>query len=109
MAYDESLAERLRDLLVGISAVHETRMFGGLSFMVRGSMCVGIIGDQLCARVGVDAYEEALALPFAREMDFTKRPMKGWIYVDPPGIEDGSQLRDWLERCLRFNQTLPQK
>ncbi len=109
MAYDEGLAERLREVFAGSTDVEEKKMFGGLAFMVRGSMCVGVTGDELMARVGPDQYDEALTLPDARNMDFTGRPMKGFIYVGTDGIESDDSLSGWVERCLEFNATLPAK
>ena len=109
MSYDEGLAERLRDLLTERSGSSEKKMFGGLAFMYRGHMLIGILGDSLMARVGPSAYVNALKLPHVREMDFTGKPMKGYVYVDPAGIESDSGLATWLELCLRFNQTLPEK
>lgn len=84
-------------------------MFGGLAFMYRGHMLVGILGDSLMARVGPAEYADALKRPHVREMDFTGKPMKGYVYVDPAGIESDSDLGKWVELCLRFNATLPQK
>ncbi len=109
MAYDEGLAERLREVFAGRMDVEEKKMFGGLAFMVRGSMCVGVTGDELMARVGPGQYDGALTLPDARNMDFTGRPMKGFIYVGTDGIESDDDLSGWVERCLEFNATLPAK
>ena len=109
MAYDEGLAERLRLVLAGRHDVVEKKMFGGLAFMVRGSMCVGVSGDELMARVGPDQYDESLALPDARQMDFTGRPMKGFVYIGTEGTESDDDLSGWVERCLGFNAALPAK
>lgn len=109
MSYDEGLAERLRDLLTEHPGTGEKKMFGGLAFMYRGHMLVGILGDSLMARVGPAEYADALKRPHVREMDFTGKPMKGYVYVDPAGIESDSDLGKWVELCLRFNATLPQK
>jgi hypothetical protein len=108
MAYDEGLADRIRDLLPrrGIS---EKKMFGGIAFITRGYMFVGIVGDALMARVGPDHYQEALGRPHAREMDFTGKPMTGYVFVDAPGIADDEELSQWVERCRRFVLTLPPK
>lgn len=84
-------------------------MFGGLAFMSRGHMLVGIAGDVLMARVGPDDYEQALLRPFAREMDFTGKPMKGYVYIDHPGFKEDSELREWVERCHNFVHALPPK
>ena len=77
--------------------------------MVRGSMCVGVTGDELMARVGPDQHDESLTLPHARRMDFTGRPMKGFVYIGTEGTESGDDLGEWVERCLGFNATLPAK
>ncbi|HSK96785.1 MAG TPA: TfoX/Sxy family protein, partial [Euzebyales bacterium] len=93
MAYDEALAERVRELLAERTDVSERRMFGGLAFMVGGHMACGITGDDLMVRVGRDAYDEALDLPHTREMDFTGRPLTGIVYVDAAGTADDAALR----------------
>lgn len=109
MSYDEGLAERLREALGGRPGITERKMFGGLAFLSRGRMFVGIVGDSLMARVGPERYQEALAQPHVREMDFTGRPMKGIVFVDPPGFEDDSELSSWAEGCHGYVQTLPPK
>jgi hypothetical protein len=109
MAYDEGVAERLRDQFVDRHNIQEKKMFGGLAFMHRGHMLVGIIGDTLMARVGPAEYTDALKYPHVREMDFTGKPMKGCIYLDPAGIESDADLNTWLGLCLRFNESLPSK
>ena len=85
MAYDERLAERIREILSRKRDMREQKMFGGLCFLLRGNMCCGIVGDELIARVGPDAYDAALARPHARPMDFTGRPLRGMVYVAAPG------------------------
>lgn len=109
MAYDEGLAQRLRERLVEVSPVREMKMFGGLAFLVDGNMCVGVIGGELIARVGVDAVEAAMARPGARLFDFTGRPMKGWVVVDDEGLDDDEALATWVDDALRFARTLPPK
>jgi len=109
MSYDEGLAERLRDALQSRRRISEKKMFGGLAFMSRGYMFVGITGDILMARIGPDYYEQALSRPHVRVMDFTGKSMKGYVYVDPPGFESHSDLSDWVQRCHRFVQSLPPK
>jgi hypothetical protein len=81
MAYDEGCARRQRELLQDRPGIRERRMFGGLAFMLSGNMLCGIAGYSLTARVGPRRYEEALARPHAREMDFTGRPLRGFVYV----------------------------
>jgi len=84
-------------------------MFGGIAFMHAGNMCCGIVGDALMARVGPTAYADALNRPHAREMDFTGKAMRGFVYVDPPGFIEDSQLREWLDLCQAFTGSLPAK
>jgi len=109
MAYDEGLAERLRDLLQERPGITEKKMFGGLCLLSRGHMFVGIVGEALMARVGPDAYGKALRRPHARVMDFTGKPMKGYVFVDPPGYEEDRDLKRWVDEGLKFVATLPDK
>lgn len=109
MAYDEGLAERLRAYFDGRDDVREKRMFGGLCFMVAGNMCCGIVKDTLMARVGPDQYDECLQQPYATEMDFTGKPMRGMIYVAPEGIAEDDELAAWASRCEAFVVMLPPK
>ena len=109
MAYDEGVAARLREVFDGQGDVDEKRMFGGIAFMHAGNMCCGIVGDVLMARVGPDAYSEALQRSHAREMDFTGRSMKGFVYVDPDGFAEDDQLQGWIDLCQTFTASLPAK
>jgi TfoX/Sxy family transcriptional regulator of competence genes len=109
MAYDEGLAERLREVLGNRKDVTEKKMFGGIAFMVSGNMCCGVVNDTLMARVGPDQYEAVLKKPHARKMDFTGKPLKGFVYVAPEGFESDDELADWGGLCLDFVATLPAK
>lgn len=109
MAFDEGLAQRVREVLGPRAGISERRMFGGLAFLLDGKMFVGIVGETLMARVGLERYEDALALPQVRPMDFTGKPMKGYVYIDAPGIEDDAQLAAWVNWCAAFVATLPEK
>lgn len=109
MAFDEGLAERIRVQLSETAGVAEKKMFGGLAFMVRGNMCVGILQSDLMARVGPDQYVSALDQQGAREMDFTGRPMKGMVMVEAAAIAEENDLGAWVARCLAFTDTLPTK
>jgi len=109
MAYDEGVAQRLRDVMQEIPGVEEKKMFGGLAFMVNGNMCAGVVKDTLMLRVGADQYKHALARPYARKMDFTGKPMTGLIYVDPPGFESDGDLENWIETALAYVKNLPRK
>jgi TfoX/Sxy family transcriptional regulator of competence genes len=109
MAYDEAVAKRVRTAFGKTPDVAEKRMFGGIAFMVRGNMCCGVIGDRLMLRVGPDGYEAALSLPHARAMDFTGRPMKGMVYVEPAGFASAGGLKAWIARAMEFALSLPAK
>ena len=109
MAYDEDLVERIRVVLADRPDVSERKMFGGLTFMLRGNMCCGVDKTNLLVRVGPDAYDEALALPGARLMDFTDRPMKGMVFVGPEGYESDDGLAAWVERGVEYALSLPAK
>lgn len=109
MAYDEDLAERIRVALRERHDIVEKKMFGGVAFLLAGQMCVGVWKDSLVARVGPEAYAEALEMPHVREFDITGRPMRGWVLVEPEGVENSVALRSWLERSVRFVESLPPK
>jgi hypothetical protein len=106
LAYDEALADRVRDALVDEPDVREQKMFGGLAFMVRGHMCVGLLGDELMVRVGPDGYDDALRRAGVREMDFTGRPMRGIVMVASSALR-GRAMRTWVDRGRAFIATLP--
>jgi TfoX/Sxy family transcriptional regulator of competence genes len=109
MAYEERVAERVRAALKGKRQVTEKKMFGGIAFIVRGHMTIGVQDDELMVRVGPDAYADALAQPGARKMDFTGKPLKGYVYVGPKGFKTAKVLEGWVERALAFNRTLDAK
>lgn len=107
MAYDEGLAERLGELLAGRNGVTQKKMFGGMCYLLHGKMFVGIVKRTLMVRVGPEGYADALKQPHAREMDFTGKPMKGYVFVEPAGFDSDADLRSWVERALQFVSTLP--
>ena len=109
MAYDEGLAQRIREHLDGQQGLREKKMFGGLAFLLSGNMCCGVVGDELMVRVGPDGYDEAMGQPHAREMDFTGRAMRGMVYVGVAGIEDDADLAGWVDRGAAFASSLPPK
>lgn len=109
MAYDDVLAQRIRGYLQGRSGVTEKAMFGGLAFLLDGKMFVGVQGSVLMARVGPERHADALAVAHVREMDFTGRPMKGYIYVDPPGLATDQDLSAWVHWCASYVAALPEK
>ena len=109
MVYDEKLATRIRAVFEGDPRIAERKMFGGLCFTLNGHMCCGIVKDTLMLRVGADAYEKAVSLPNARPMDFTGKPMKGMIYVDPAGFRSAASLLKWVKLGADFAGALPAK
>src|SRR5579859_3048422 len=102
MAYDESLANRIRQLFARKKGVVEKKMFGGVGFLLDGNMCVGVWKDSLIARIGPERYEKALQQAFVGEFNITGRAMKGWVLVAPEGIADDDQLQEWIERAVKF-------
>ena len=109
MAYDEGLAQRLRELVEEESGIAEKKMFGGLCFLACGNMCFGVVGEELMVRVGPDAYQACLSKPHAREMDFTGRAMKGMVYVGTKGFESDEGLAAWVKHGVDFASSLPPK
>ena len=109
MAYDEGLAQRIREALADADGLSERRMFGGIAFMLHGNMAVGISGDELMVRVGPEAYDEALAQPHARVFDMTGRVMRGWVVVAAEGIADDAALGEWVRQGANYARSLPPK
>ena len=101
MAYDERLADRIRRAFRGETEVTEGKMFGGLAFLWRGRMCCGIVGADLMVRVPIGEFDALLRKRHVRPMDFTGRPLKGFVYVSPPGFRTDAALRTWLSRGER--------
>jgi TfoX/Sxy family transcriptional regulator of competence genes len=108
MAYDEQLAELVRDELQADPAFSERKMFGGLCFMLHGNMCAGVVGDRLMLRLGDEGAAAALHKAHVFEMDFTGRPMKGMVYVDQVGLH-GRELARWVDQAAAFARSLPPK
>ena len=109
MAFDEGLAQRVRDRLGARPDLTERKMFGGMAFMTSAHMLVGVIGDDLICRVGPEAMDDALARPGARVFDTTGRAMTGWVLVDGLAVAEDDDLAEWIERADRFVRTLPPK
>jgi len=109
MAFNESLAARIRDALARKNGVEEKKMFGGVGFLLNSNLLVGVWKDSLCVRLGRDLAEEALLEPHVKEFDITGRPMKGWVLVEPDGVAEDDQLKDWIDRALKFVGKLPAK
>jgi TfoX/Sxy family transcriptional regulator of competence genes len=104
MAYDENLASRIRESLLDIYQVEEKEMMGGLTFMVKGKMCVGIIKDEMMCRIDPELHETVIEKTGCRTMDFTKRPMKGYVMVDGTGMKTKKEFEYWLGLALTFNK-----
>ena len=109
MAYDEGLAQRIREVLAGQPGLVEKKMFGGVGFMLQGNMACGVNQENLIVRVGPTRYEEALGRPHARVFDMTGRPMKGWVSVGPGGYKTDRDLQDWVQQGVVFALSLPPK
>jgi TfoX/Sxy family transcriptional regulator of competence genes len=109
MAFDEALADRIRDVLAARADVSERKMFGGIAFMVAGNMAVGVVGDDLMVRLDPTDAERAFAEPHARPMDFTGKPMKGMVFVDSGGTESDDDLASWVDAGADFASSLPPK
>lgn len=103
MAFDEKLGERIKQALSGIEHVEEKKMFGGLCFMINDKMCVGVIKDDMICRIGEDNYKAALKRPGCREMVFSNRPSKGFVFVSEEGMSSKKDFDYWLNMCLKYN------
>jgi TfoX N-terminal domain len=106
VAYDRNVAARVRKALAGQRGLSQKEMFGGLAFLIRGKMCCGVVGEDLMVRVGPDAYEAALSRPHVRQMDFTGKPMRGFVYVSPAGFRSTRDLRSWTAKAASFVNSL---
>jgi hypothetical protein len=109
MAYDEGLAQRVREELGARPGYVEKEMFGGIGFMLHGNMACGVIGADLIVRVGPERYERALTEPHARPFDMTGRPMRGWVVVVADGYEADEDLAAWIEKGVEHALSLPPK
>jgi TfoX/Sxy family transcriptional regulator of competence genes len=105
MAYDEKLAQRIRQTLTTTKHVKEKEMMGGLTFMVSDKMCIGIIKDEMMCRIDPELQETPLEKPGCRVMDFTGRPMKGYVMVNEHGMRTKKEFEYWINLCLDFNKT----
>ena len=107
MAYNEALADRVRAVLLPVANVDEKKMFGGVTFMVSGQMCCGVLKDDLVVKTGPDGFDALVAQPHVRPFDFSGRPMVGMVYVASPGVASDEQLREWIQRGLDFVDSHP--
>jgi len=109
MAYDEGLAQRVREEVEELPGFDEKKMFGGLCFLLHGNMACGILKDDIIVRVGAENYEASLKMPNTREFDLTGRPMKGWVVVSSDGLESDEGLLQWLQKGIEYAGSLPPK
>ncbi len=109
MAFDDSLACRIRDALARKKNIEERKMFGCICFLLNGNALAGVWKDRLIARLGPDEGEAAMGESHVRAFDITGKPMRNWVAVEPEGIEDDDQLNGWIERAIKFVKTLPRK
>ncbi len=109
MAYDERLAERVLDILGAEPSLVQKRMFGGVAVMLQGNLACGVLKNDLIVRVGKEQQAAALAQPHVREMDFTGRPMRGWVVVGPEATDDDASLEDWVATGAAYALSLPPK
>src|SRR5437762_13922705 len=109
MSYDESLASRVREILSSVAGFSEKKMFGGLCFLIHGNMCCGVLKDELVLRLDPARAQELLRRPHTRPMDFTGRPMKGFVFIETGGVGTDRQLLDWVSMALSFAQGRPRK
>lgn len=109
MAFNEALAERIRQALARKRGVEEKKMFGCICFFLNGNALAGVWKDALIARLGPEQGEEAMKEPHVREFDITGKPMRNWVLVGPDGVQDDEQLKAWIDRAMKFVRTLPKK
>ena len=103
MAYNEKIADRIREAIMDQPNVEEKFMFGGVCFMVNDKMCIGVVKDDMMCRIDPALEDEALEKPGCRPMDFTHRPMKGYVYVSEEGMKKKKDLEYWIGLCLAYN------
>lgn len=109
MAFNESLASRIRDILARRRKVEEKKMFGCVCFFLNGNALAGVWKDRLIARLGPGDGEAALREQHVRAFDITGKPMRNWVAVEPEGVEDDDQLEEWIQRAVKFVKSLPRK
>lgn len=109
MSFDPDLAARLDGILLERPDISRTRMFGGVGYLHHGNMCVGIWRESLILRVGIPAADSLLQQEHVGPMDITRRPMRGWVLVDPGGFPDRRTLQSLVKLALGFVSTLPPK
>jgi TfoX/Sxy family transcriptional regulator of competence genes len=109
MAFDQGLAQRIREEIGDLPGMVEKKMFGGIGFILMGNMACGVSKASLIVRVGLDDYEKTLLKAHTRIFDMKGRATRGWVLVDPPGFEDDNDLSAWLKAAVDFAAGLPPK
>ena len=109
MAFDEGLAQRVREALEEKQGFEEKKMFGGICFLLQGNMACGVLKEDLIVRIGPEKYEESLKLPHTRKFDFTGKAMKGWVVVSQEGHESDIILYEWIQKGADYALSLPPK
>jgi len=109
MTFSERTVHQIRRAIGNTPGLSERPLYSGVAFMLRGNMCCGMIDDNLVVRVGPDTYDDALREPHTRPMDFTGRPLPGFVYVERAGFASSNSLRQWIDRGVSFVRTLPPK
>ncbi len=109
MAFSEALVDRIRDALARKRGVEEKKMFGGVGYLLNGNILVGVWKDSLIVRLGPDNSDDALLEPHVRDFNITGRAMRGWVMVEPEGVEEDDYLNGWIERAMKFVRPLPPK
>jgi TfoX/Sxy family transcriptional regulator of competence genes len=103
MAFNEKLNNRIREAMASLPKVEEKHMFGGTCYMLNGKMCVGVVKDEMMCRINPEVYEEVLQKEGCREMVFTGKPMKGYVFVSEEGLKTQKQFTYWINLCVEFN------
>jgi TfoX/Sxy family transcriptional regulator of competence genes len=103
MAYNQKLANRIRERLADLPVIEEKEMMGGLTFMVNNKMCVGIIKDEMMCRIDPEFHDTAIEMTGCKTMDFTNRPMKGYVLIDDSGMRTQNEFEYWINLALGFN------
>jgi hypothetical protein len=109
MAFDDTLAQRIRKRLGKRAGLTEKKMFGGIGFMLGGNMACGVHGKDMIVRLDPEETEKALSEPHTRRFDLTGRPMNGWILVEPEGVATDAALGRWVGIAAKYAESLPAK
>ena len=104
MAYNEKLSDRIREAMAPLKKVEEKYMFGGVCYMLNGKMCVGVVKDEMMCRIDPTIHDKMLEKRGCRTMDFTKKPMKGYVFISEEGMGTKKDFDHWISLCVEFNK-----